>query len=109
MTVAAAPGPRWLGDVGQAALAGGMALVLLPVGWSSVVEGEVATAWEVALVVALLVLHAAVATARRWPLASFAVGAAAELVLVAAPDLGGPTAAAAGSDYGPVLLPNSLC
>lgn len=109
MTVAAAPGPRWLGDVGQVALAGALALVLLPVGWTSVVEGEIAGAWEVALVVALVALHAAVATARRWPLVSYAVGALAELVLVAAPDLGGPTAVAAGSEYGPVLLPNSLC
>ncbi|MGH3350127.1 MAG: sensor histidine kinase [Nocardioides sp.] len=109
MTVAAAPGPRWLGDVGQTALAGGLALVLLPVGWASVVEGEVAVGWEVALLVALVALHVAVGAARRRPLWSYAVGAAAELVLVAAPDLGGPTAAAAGSDYGPVLLPNSLC
>ncbi|MFI5626195.1 sensor histidine kinase [Nocardioides sp. NPDC051685] len=109
MTVAAAPGPRWLGDVGQAALAGVLALVLLPVGWTSVVDGEVAEAWQIALVAALAVLHAAVASARRWPLASYAAGALAELVLVAAPDLGGPTAVAAGSEYGPVLLPSSLC
>lgn len=109
MTVAAAPGPRWLGDAGQLALAGALALVLLPVGWTSVVDGEVSTAWEIALLVALVALHAAVATARRWPLPSYAVGALAELVLVAAPDLGGPTAEAAGSAYGPVLLPSSLC
>ncbi|GGR64392.1 signal transduction histidine kinase [Nocardioides luteus] len=109
MTVAAAPGPRWLGDAGQLALAGVLALVLLPVGWTSVTEGEVATAWEVALVAALVVLHAAVATARRFPLESYAAGALAELVLVAAPDLDGPTAEAAGSAYGPVLLPSSLC
>ncbi|MEU4453094.1 histidine kinase [Nocardioides sp. NPDC023903] len=109
MTVAAAPGPRWLGDAGQVALAGALALVLLPVGWTSVVDGEVSTAWEIALLVALVSLHAAVATARRWPLPSYAVGALAELVLVAAPDLDGPTAEAAGSAYGPVLLPSSLC
>lgn len=109
MTVAAAPGPRWLGDAGQIALAGALALVLLPVGWTSVVDGEVSTAWEIALLVALVALHGAVATARRWPLPSYAVGALAELVLVAAPDLGGPTAEAAGSAYGPVLLPSSLC
>lgn len=109
MTVAAAPGPRWLGDAGQVALAGALALVLLPVGWTSVVDGEVSTAWEIALLVALVALHAAVATARRWPLPSYAVGALAELVLVAAPDLSGPTAEAAGSAYGPVLLPSSLC
>ena len=109
MTVAAAPGPRWLGDAGQVALAGALALVLLPVGWTSVVDGEVSTGWEIALLVALVALHAAVATARRWPLPSYAVGALAELVLVAAPDLSGPTAEAAGSAYGPVLLPSSLC
>lgn len=109
MTVAAAPGPRWLGDVGQVALAGVLALLLLPVGWTSVVDGEVGAGWEIALVAALVTLHAAVATARRRPLPSYAAGALAELVLVAAPDLGGPTAAAAGSDFGPVLLPSSLC
>ncbi len=103
------PGPRWLGDAAQLALAGLLALVVLPVGWTAVVEGEVATAWEAALLVALVAVHAAVATARQWPLAAYAVGAVAELVLVAAPDLGGPTATAAGSEYGPVLLPSSLC
>ena len=108
-TTAAAPGPRWLGDVLQPALAGILALVLLPVGWTSVVDGEVSAGWEVALVAALVALHVAVATARQWPVASYAVGAAAELVLVAGPDLGGPTATAAGSEYGPVLLPSSLC
>ncbi len=109
MTVSAAPGPRWLGDAGQLALAGALALVLLPVGWTSVVDGEVSTAWEIALLVALVALHTAVATARRWPLPSYAAGALAELVLVAAPDLRGPTAEAAGSAFGPVLLPSSLC
>ncbi|KAA1429215.1 sensor histidine kinase [Nocardioides antri] len=108
-TTVTGPGPRWLGDVGQLALAGLLALVVLPVGWTSVVEGEVARPWQVALLAALLALHAAVATARRWPLPSYAVGAVAELVLVAGPDLGGPTATAAGSDYGPVLLPSSMC
>lgn len=109
MTVAAAPGPRWLGDVGQVALAGVLALTVLPVGWTSVTEGEVAAGWEIALLIALVTLHAAVATARRRPLESYVAGALAELVLVAAPDLGGPTAAAAGSEFGPVLLPSSLC
>lgn len=108
-TTAAGPGPRWLGDAGQLGLAGFLALVVLPVGWASVVDGEVARPWRVALLVALVALHVAVATARQWPLASYAVGAAAELVLIAAPDLSGPTAEAAGSDYGPVLLPSSLC
>jgi len=108
-TTATGPGPRWLGDAAQLALAGLLALVVLPVGWASVVDGEVARAWQTVLLVALVAVHAAVATARQWPLASYAVGAVAELVLVAAPDLGGPTATAAGSEYGPVLLPSSLC
>lgn len=109
MTSVPAPGPRWLGDLGQVALAGALALVLLPVGWTSVVEGEIARGWEIALVAALVALHSVVATARRWPLASYVVGALCELVMVTAPDLSGPTAEAAGSDYGPVLLPSSLC
>ena len=105
----AGPGPRWLGDAGQVGLAAAMALVLLPVGWTAVLDGGVSRAWAVTLVAALVVVHACVATARRWPLPSFATGAAAMLVLVAGPDLGGRTAEAAGSDYGPVLLPSSLC
>lgn len=107
-TATADPGPPWLGDVGQVLLAVALAS-LLPVAWVSVVDGAVAPGWTWALLVALVALHAVVATARRWPVASFAVGAVAMLVLVAAPDLGGPTADQAGSDYGPVLLPNTLC
>lgn len=103
------PGPRWLGDVGQVALAGVLALVLLPVGWSAAVDGGLATAWTTALLVALVVVHGTVLSARRLPRASYVVGGLAMLVLVAAPDLTGPTAEAAGSAYGPVLLPSSLC
>jgi len=109
MTNPAGPGPRWLGEAAQVALAGAMALVLLPVGWTAVLDGEVPTGWVWGLLVALVVVHAAVATAHRWSVPSYAIGALAMLVLVAAPDLGGPTALAAGSDYGPVLLPSSLC
>ena len=101
MTNSAGPGPRWLGEAAQVALAGVMALVLLPVGWTAVLDGDVATGWVWGLLVALVVVHAAVATAHRWSVPSYAVGALAMLVLVAAPDLGGPTALAAGSDYGP--------
>jgi signal transduction histidine kinase len=108
-TTGTGPGPRWLGDAAQLALAGLLALVLLPVGWTAVVDGGVSGAWQVALVGALVVVHATVVVARRWPVPSYAAGAAAEPVLVVAPDLGGPTATAAGSDYGPVLLPSSLC
>ena len=110
MTLAApTPGPRWLGDAGQVAAAGVMALVLLPVGWTAVTDGGIARTWQWALLAALVVLHGSVGTARRCPLPSYAVGAAAMLVLLAGPDLGGRTAAAAGSDYGPALLPSSLC
>ncbi len=109
MTNSAGPGPRWLAEAAQVALAGVMALVLLPVGWTAALDGEVPTGWVWGLLVALVVVHVAVATAHRWSVPSYAVGALAMLVLVAAPDLGGPTALAAGSDYGPVLLPSSLC
>lgn len=110
MTVpVAGPGPRWLGDAGQVLLAAVMAVALLSVGWTSVVDGDVPPAWTAGLVAALLVLHISVATARRWPEASYVVGAVTMLVLVAGPDLGGPTAEQAGSEYAPVLLPSSLC
>jgi len=86
-----------------------MALVLLPVGWTAVLDGGVPSGWQGGLLAALVVLHGCTGTARRWPVSSYAVGAAAMLVLVAGPDLGGPTAVAAGSEYAPVLLPSSLC
>lgn len=108
-TPAAGPGPRWLGAAGQVALAAGMAAVLLPVGWASVVDGDIARGWVVALLTALVVVHGAVATARRHPVLSYAAGAAAMFVLVVAPDLGGAAAVQAGSEYAPVLLPSSLC
>ncbi|PVG81819.1 sensor histidine kinase [Nocardioides gansuensis] len=103
------PGPRWLGDLGQAALAALLALVLLPVGVRSVREGDVGTGWTVTLLGALVVLHLAVVVARRRPVASYAVGAGAMLVLVTGPDLSGLTANAAGGAFSPVLLPSSLC
>lgn len=108
-TPAADPGPRWLGAAGQVALAAGMAAVLLPVGWASVVDGDVSRAWVVALLLALAVVHTAVAGAWRHPVVAYAAGAAAMFVLVVAPDLGGTAAEQAGSDYAPVLLPSSLC
>lgn len=43
------PGPRWLGDLGQAALATLLAVVLLPVGVSSVRDGDLGTGWTVTL------------------------------------------------------------
>lgn len=108
-TPTAGPGPRWLAAAGQVALAAGMAALLLPVGWASVFDGDVSGGWVVALLTALVVVHAAVATAGRHPVASYAAGAVAMFVLVVGPDLGGTAAEQAGSEYAPVLLPSSLC
>ncbi len=102
------PGPRWLGDAGQAGLAVALGLVLLPVGLTSVRDGDAGRAWTTVLVVALVALHALVAVAHRWPREVFGLGCLAMLALVAAPDLGGPTAVEAGGEYAPVLLPTSL-
>jgi signal transduction histidine kinase len=102
------PGPRWFGDAVQAGLAVALGLLLLPVGLTSVRDGDAGRAWTTALLVALVGLHALVAVAHRWPRAVFGVGCLAMLTLVAAPDLGGPTAVEAGGEYAPVLLPTSL-
>lgn len=102
------PGPRWLGDALQVGLAVALTLLLLPVGFTSVREGDTGDAWPVVLLVALCALHALVAVAHRWPREAFAVGGLAMLALVAGPDLGGPTAVQAGGEYAPVLLPTSL-
>jgi signal transduction histidine kinase len=104
----ASPGPRWLGDAVQAGLAVALGLLLLPVGLTSVLDADAGRAWTSALVVTLVGLHALVAVAHRWPRAVFGLGCLAMLALVAAPDLGGPTAVEAGGEYAPVLLPTSL-
>ena len=104
----ASPGPRWLGDALQAGLAAALALLLLPVAISSVLDGEVGGGWTTALLVALAGLHVFVALAHRRPKEAFALGCLAMLVVVAAPDLGGPTALEAGGPYSPVLLPTGL-
>jgi signal transduction histidine kinase len=101
--------PRRLGQAGQLALAAVLALVLLPAGVSAVRDDGAAPGWRVALAVALIALHAGVATARRWPLPSFAAGGLACLILVSAPDLAAATAVVDTTDYGPILLPSSLC
>lgn len=102
------PGPRWLGGALQGGLAGALALLLLPVGITSVRDGGVGPAWTTVLVVALVGLHVLVALAHRWPREAFGLGCLAMLVVVAAPDLGGPTALEAGGPYSPVLLPTGL-
>lgn len=101
--------PRRLGQAGQLAFAAALALVLLPAGVSAVRDDGADPAWRVALAGALIALHAGVATARRWPLPSFAVGGLACLILVAAPDIAAATAVIDTTDYSPILLPSSLC
>jgi len=101
--------PRRLGQAGQPVFAAVLALVLLPAGVSAVRDDGAAPAWRVALAAALIALHVGVATARRWPLPSFAVGGLACLVLVVAPDLAAATAVIDTTDYSPILLPSSLC
>jgi signal transduction histidine kinase len=103
------PGPRWLPVAVQTGLAGLLGLVVLPVGWTAVWDGDSGPVWTSALLVALVVLHVSVLGARRWPVPTYAVGAFAELLLVLGPDLAGPVASAAGRAYAPVLLPSSLC
>lgn len=103
------PGPRWLADVGQVALAALLALILLPIAWSSVREGDVGRTWTGVLLTDLVALHLTVFGARRWPIPAYAVAAVTMLVLVLAPDLGGPTADAVGGEYAPIFLPSSFC
>ncbi len=95
--------------MGQPALAAVLAVVLLPVGVPAIRDGALAMGWRVALGCALLALHIGVAVARRWPVPAFAAGAAACVILVAAPDLAAATAAIDTTDYSPILLPSSLC
>jgi signal transduction histidine kinase len=105
----AGPGPRWLGDAVQLALAAVLALVLLPASVLAVRAGEVSSTWAVVLVGALVTLHLSVATARRWPVPSYAVGALSCLLLLAAPDIADASTTVEVADYGPILLPSSLC
>lgn len=102
------PGPRWVPDVVQTALAAGLALVVLPVGWLTILDGGIGALWTAALLTALVLLHLSVLGARRWPVPAYAVGAFAQLIMVLGPDLGGPTADQVGS-VAPVLLPSSIC
>jgi signal transduction histidine kinase len=101
--------PRGFGQAGQVALAAVLAVVLLPAGVSAVRDDGVAPAWRVALAGALIALHVGVATARRWPLPSFAAGGLGCLILVAAPDIAAATAVIDTTNYSPILLPSSLC
>lgn len=86
-----------------------MALVLLSASLQAAREGGLVTPWAVVLVGALVALHTCVATARRWPLLSWAVGTLACVILVVAPDVAGATAVVDSTDYAPILVPSSLC
>ena len=102
------PGPRWLGDAGQAGLAVALGAGAAPGRAHLRPRRRRRPRWTTVLVVALVALHALVAVAHRWPRAVFGLGCLAMLALVAGPDLGGPTAVEAGGEYAPVLLPTSL-
>ncbi|SEE66619.1 sensor histidine kinase [Ruania alba] len=103
------PGPRWLPDVGQIALAALLALILLPMSWPSVQDAGMGPVWAGLLFTTLSALHLSVAAARRWPVPAYGVAALAMLVLTLAPELGGATAEAAGGAYVPIFLPSSFC
>lgn len=109
VSLSTSPGLRWSSDIGQMVLTGALALVFAPIGWILVREGDLTPRWTVVLLVTLVVLHLTVLVARWRPVDAFAVGSLCMLLLVVAPDLGGPTAVAAGRDYSPLLLPSSLC
>ncbi|MFD6398102.1 sensor histidine kinase [Nocardia sp. NPDC060249] len=102
-------GPRLFGHGAQLALAVVMAAVLLPASLQSVRVSGVPAPWALALTGSLLALHVCVATARRWPVPSFAIGVAGCAVLLVAPDIDGVTDFSESSRYSPVLLPSILC
>ena len=108
-TPADAPRSRWVGDATQLLLAGSLALVLLPQSLYAAHLGEVGAGWAGVLMAAVLTLHMSVAAAHRRPLTSFVLGALACLVLLVAPDISGETAPVEATDYGPILLPSTLC
>ncbi|MGU3500666.1 sensor histidine kinase [Mycobacterium sp. C31M] len=93
----------------QPALAVLLAAVLLPPGIQAIRHDGTALFWRCALAIALVALHIGVGTARRWPVGSFVAGALGCLILLAAPDIAAATAVVDTSDYGPILLPSSLC
>ena len=108
-TPAAAPRPGWIGEATQALFAGALALVLLPQSLYAARGGDGTAGWTALLTAAVVGLHLAVATSHRWPVPSFGAGALACLALLVAPDLSGDTAPVEASDYGPILLPSTLC
>ena len=99
----------WLPVAGAAALAVGLAALVLPAGIDAVREGD-AGGWGWVLGVTLVMLHLTLLPplVTRFAHVALAIGAALMLVLVSAPDLGGAFAAEAGGAVPPVLLPSSL-
>ena len=87
-------------------LAPALAVVVLPFSVGIVRDAGLGPAWNVAVGVALLVLHTAVGLRRRAPLPAYLACAGAELVLALAPNL---PDAAGGAAYPAVLLPSSVC
>ncbi|MGY0503037.1 sensor histidine kinase [Nocardia sp. FBN12] len=101
--------PRLFGHGAQPALAVVMAAMLLPASLQSVRVSGVSAPWVLALTIALLALHVCVATARRWPIPSFAIGIGGCAALLVAPDIDGVTDFSESSRYSPILLPSILC
>ena len=98
---------RWLGrrpGLGNALLASGLLLFLLPLSVSLVRSADPGPKWAVAMYAALLVLHGAVAVRLRAAMPAYVACVIAELVLVAAPNLQDPGTSAV---YPAVLVPSS--
>ena len=99
----------WLPVAGAAALAVGLAALVLPAGIDAVRDGD-AGGWGWVLGVTGVMLHLALLPplVTRFAHVALAIGAALMLVLVVAPDLGGTFAAESGGEVAPILLPSSL-
>lgn len=103
-------GPRRWAVVGAAARATVLAAVLLPVSWTAVDDSGTGPGWAWGLRTVLVGLHVFVMPpiVSRLPVAAFGLGSVAMLVLVTAPDLGGPASGGTGAAFAPILLPSSL-
>jgi signal transduction histidine kinase len=96
------------GVLADVALAVVLAAVLLTTSVTAVGTSDVTGPWRIILIAGLVVLHTTVLGRRRWPITTFAVASATMLVLAIAPDLGGASAAEAGSPFSALLLPSGL-
>jgi signal transduction histidine kinase len=97
-----------MGVLADLALAVVLAAVLLTTSVQVVGASDVTGPWRTLLIAGLVVLHVTVLGRSRWPAATFAVGSATMLLLALAPDLGGASAAEAGSPFSALLLPSGL-